>query len=85
MIKSKFHKIMRSKLTLSLFVLVCVCLVFDLAVILFNVIELMLISSNSAKLSSGFVAFNIASIVINVCLIIAIVVLLILKKMEKIK
>lgn len=85
MIKTKFNKLARSKTALTIFCIIAICLLLDIAMVIFNISEFAVIKSNSANLAGGFLAFNIVTMAMNILGIILISVLLILKNKGKIK
>lgn len=85
MIKTKFSKLARSKTSLTIFCMIAICLLLDIALVIFNISEFAVIKTNSANLAGGFLAFNIAIMVLNILTIALISVLLILKNKGKIK
>lgn len=80
MAKELIFKLKKSKLLLGTFILCAIIFIIDISAIIFNIVELILVSKNSASLSSSFLAFNISIAVINVALLIVMTVLLILRK-----
>ncbi len=85
MMKSLFYKMKRSKSVFAIMICFFVCLVLDFALLVFDMIEFVVIKSNSAKLAGMFLGLNIFVIALNILTIAFIVVVLILKKMEKIR
>ena len=85
MIKSLFYKMKREKLAFFAMICVFVCLALDVALLIFDVIELAIVKTNSAKLAGMFLGINIFVIALNALTVAFIIVLLILKKAGKIK
>ena len=85
MIKSLFYKKKREKLAFVAMICVFVCLALDVALLIFDVIELAIVKTNSAKLAGMFLGINIFVIALNALTVAFIIVLLILKKAGKIK
>ena len=85
MIKSLFYKMKREKLAFLAMICVFVCLTLDVALLIFDVIELAIVKTNSAKLAGMFLGINIFVIALNALTVAFIIVLLILKKAGKIK
>lgn len=82
---SIFCKLKRDKLFLSLcIVCLAVCLL-DIALIIFDVIEIVSIQSNSAAISNGFLAFNLFVFAANVCGLIFSIIYFVLKSRTKTK
>lgn len=85
MIKSLFYKMKREKLAFLAMICVFVSLALDVALLIFDVIELAIVKTNSAKLAGMFLGINIFVIALNALTVAFIIVLLILKKAGKIK
>lgn len=65
MIKSLWNRILNDKILFAIFVAVCAVVLFDLFMIVYDIVQLVTISNNRAALSSLFVPLNIAFIVSN--------------------
>ena len=65
MIKGLWNRILNDKILFAIFVAVCVVVVLDVAVLIFDIVEFVTISNNRASLSSLFVPLNVAIIVAN--------------------
>ena len=65
MIKGLWNRILNDKILFAIFVAVCVVVVLDVAVLIFDIVEFVTISNNRAALSNVFVPFNIAMVVAN--------------------
>ena len=71
MIKGLWNRILNDKILFAIFVAVCAVVVFDIAVLIFDIVEFAIISNNRASLSSLFVPFNVAIIVANLVVVAA--------------
>ena len=63
---SLFYKLKRNKLLFALVISLFVILLLDIALIIFDIIEIVKTGSNSAVLVGGFLGFNIFVFAINV-------------------
>ncbi len=82
MIKNLF-KIKKSKALYSLFIAGFAVLLFDIFCVTFNVIQIAVASSNSAKISSIFIVVNIIAVALNLLVIASIFIYLLLKRYSK--
>ena len=71
MIKGLWNRILNDKILFAIFVAVCVVVVLDVAVLIFDIVEFVTISNNRAALSNVFVPFNIAMVVANLVVVAA--------------
>ncbi len=78
--KELIFKIKKSKVLLA--VLICCAIIFaiDLAMFIFDITELILISGNSAMLSSAFLGFNVVVAILNFIMLVAGSALLIVRR-----
>lgn len=75
-----FFKLKRDVLFLILVVSAFACACFDVAILIFDIIELVAVKSNSANLSGAFLGLNVTAIVLNVLCVAYVICYLILKK-----
>lgn len=80
MIKSIIYKLKQDKFLLVLATALLAIALFDVAVIIYDVVNLVLTRSNPAKLASGFMTFNIVAASINLAGAIAVVIYMIFRK-----
>ena len=80
MIKSIIYKLKQDKFLLVLATTLLAIVLFDVAVIIYDVVNLVLTRSNPAKLASGFMTFNIVAASINLAGAIAVVIYMIFRK-----
>ena len=66
MIKGLWNRILNDRILFVIFVAVCVVAFLDLAVLVFDVVEIIIISNNRAALSGMFVPLNIVIMVSNI-------------------
>ena len=78
------YKLKNDKLFLALFVVVSVVVLFDLFMIIFDIIQFVKISQNSVNLFGSFISLNICAGVINILAIAGIIAYLVILK-RKIK
>ena len=78
---SKILKLKRNKLLFSLAVICAFVVVFDIAILAFNVIHFIVISGMAANFSGAFLPLNITAICLNAACIVLIITYLVLKKM----
>lgn len=69
----------KDKVYLALFIAFCVCFILDISVIIFDIVEIIKTSANSAALSNAFLALNIITIVLNIILVIALFAVIMIK------
>ncbi|MBQ4541360.1 MAG: hypothetical protein IJA23_00760 [Clostridia bacterium] len=74
------YKLKNDKLFLILFASISAVVLFDLFMIVFDIVQFVKISQNSVNLFNGFVALNVFAGVINILAITAILVYFILNK-----
>lgn len=74
------YKLKNDKLFLILFVSISAVVLFDLFMIVFDIVQFVKISQNAVNLFDGFVALNVFAGVINILAIAAILVYFILNK-----
>ena len=79
-----FYKLKNDKLFLLLFALISVIVLFDLFMLIFDIIQFVKISQNSVNLFNGFVTLNVFAGVINILAIAVIIAYLAVSK-RKIK
>ena len=79
-----FYKLKNDKLFLLLFALISVIVLFDLFMLIFDIIQFVKISQNSVNLFNGFVTLNVFAGVINILAIAVIITYLAVSK-RKIK
>lgn len=77
---SLLYKLKNDKLFLILFVSISAVVLFDLFMIVFDIVQFVKISQNSVNLFNGFVALNVFAGVINILAIAAVFVYFILNK-----
>lgn len=80
MINSIIYRLKQDKILFALAIALLVVAVFDVAVIVFNIVELIVTNINPSKLASGFLAFNIIAACINVAGALAIISYIIFRK-----
>lgn len=80
MINSIIYKLKQDKFLLVLATALLAIALFDVAVIIYDVVNLVLTRSNPAKLASGFMTFNIVAASINLAGAIAVVIYMIFRK-----
>ena len=80
MIKSIIYKLKQDKFLLVLATALLAIALFDVAVIIYDVVNLVLTRSNPAKLASGFMIFNIVAASINLAGALAVVIYMIFRK-----
>ncbi len=78
--KELIYKIKSSKILLATFICCVIIFFADIALFVFDCVELILVSKNSASLSGVFLGLNIAMIVLNGLMLILIVVWQIVRK-----
>ena len=78
-------KIKKSKLLLGLLVICVIIFCVDIVGAVINIVQLIKVSGNSAKLMAGFYGFNIALIIINIVAVLMIFLALLLRKVCYIK
>ena len=81
---SKLLKLKKNKLLFSLAITFFVVLLVDLFALGFNLIQILIVSNNNAKLANAFLGINIFAICLNVLFVIFFIVVLILKKFNKV-
>ena len=74
------YKCKTDKLFLSLFSLMSVVILFDLFMVVFDIVQFVKISQNSVNLFNGFVALNVFAGVLNIFAIAVVLVYFILNK-----
>ncbi len=77
---SLLYKLKNDKLFLILFVSISAVVLFDLFMVVFDIVQFVKISQNAVDLFDGFVALNVFAGVINILAIAAILVYFILNK-----
>ena len=80
MIKSIIYKLKQDKFLLVLATALLAIALFDVTVIIYDVVNLVLTRSNPAKLASGFMTFNIVAASINLAGALAVVIYMIFRK-----
>ena len=80
MINSIIYKLKQDKFLLVLATALLAIALFDVAVIIYDIVNLVLTRSNPAKLASGFMTFNIVAASINLAGAIAVVIYMIFRK-----
>ena len=80
MISSLIYKLKQSKVLFTLAIALLVVAVFDVAVIIFNVVELIVTNINPAKLVSGFLTFNIIAAIVNALAVICVILYILFRK-----
>ncbi len=80
MINSLIYRLKNNKLLFAFAIIWAVVTIFDLAVIIFNIVELIISSVNPAMLVSGFLTFNIIAIAINFATMISVIIYIIFRK-----
>lgn len=60
-----FYKVKQNKLLFSLFIVLMVLLCLDLCLILFDFIQLLIVSRSAVNLASCFLVFNVFGIILN--------------------
>lgn len=80
MINSIIYKLKQDKFLLVLATALLAIALFDVAVIIYDVVNLVLTRSNPAKLASGFMTFNIVAASINLAGALAVVIYMIFRK-----
>ena len=80
MISSLIYKLKQSKVLFAIAIALLVVAVFDVAVIIFNVVELIVSSINPAKLVSGFLTFNIIAVIVNALAVICVILYILFRK-----
>ena len=81
---SKFLKLKKNKWLFSLAIIIASVLLFDLFTIVFNVIQILVLPGNRARLSGFFTPLNIIAICLNAVCVLLIVAYLIVRKYSKI-
>ena len=79
---SKILKLKKNKLLFALTIMCAVVIVFDIAVLLFNLIHFFEINGVSSKFSGAFMPLNIVTICLNVVAILMITLYLVLRKLK---
>ena len=79
---SKILKLKRNKVLFSLAVFFALVVVFDVAVLLFNVIHFLVINNVASNFSGAFLPMNIVAICLNALCIILMLVYLLLRKLR---
>lgn len=81
---SKLLKLMKNKWIFALCIVVTCVLIFDVSVIVFDIIQIAVIQKNAAKLSGMFVGINVATICLNVFCSLLILTYYLVRKFSKI-
>ena len=80
MMSKLFSRLLRDKLFFTLAIVALVCTLYDVAILAFDIAELVSISLSSVKLSSAFLGLNIVAIIFTALGVIFGIIYLILKK-----
>jgi uncharacterized membrane protein len=65
MIKGLWHRIRQDKILFAIFVFVCVAVMFDLFVLVFDIVQFAIVSNNRPALATSFTALNIIAAALN--------------------
>ena len=80
---SKFLKLKKNKLLFSLVIVCAVVALFDVFMIVFNIVQVAAMNKNAASLTGMFLPVNIVAICLNVVSVMLIVAYLIYRKVKK--
>ena len=80
MMSKLLSRLLRDKLFFALVIVALVCTLYDVAILAFDIAELVSISLSSVKLSSAFLGLNIVAIIFTALGVIFGIIYLILKK-----
>ena len=80
MMNSLVYKLKQSKVLCVLAIALLVVALFDVAVVIFNIVELVITNINPAKLVSGFLTFNIIAAIVNALAVICVILYILLRK-----
>ena len=80
MIKAVWNRILNDKILFAIFVFVCVVVAFDVFVLVFDVVQFIMVSSNRALYSKAFVAINVIASILNLIAVAACVLYVVLRK-----
>lgn len=64
--KELWNRILKDKILFVIFVAVCVTVLLDIALLVFDIVQFAIISNNRPALSAVFVPFNIVVVAVNI-------------------
>ena len=82
---SSFFKLKKNKWLFALAIILFVVMLFDVAAVILNVVQIIQTRTSPTKLIDGFAVFNMAIVLLNVLAILLMVVYIVLKRFTKLK
>ena len=82
---SSFFKLKKNKWLFALAIILFVVMLFDVAAVILNVVQIIQTRTSPTKLIDGFAVFNMDIVLLNVLAILLIVVYIVLKRFTKLK
>ena len=82
---SSFFKLKKNKWLFALAIILFVVMLFDVAAVILNVVQIIQTRTSPTKLIDGFAVFNMAIVLLNALAILLIMVYIVLKRFTKLK
>ena len=80
MIKSLWNRIRQDKILFTIFIFVCIVVVFDLFVLAFDIVQFVIVSNNRPALSTSFATINMVASIMNLLVVASCVLYAIFRK-----